>query len=55
MWSVANIRPARGFNTRLATKRNLDVPDHLNRLSSGTADGFRCSIGKRAATKLAAE
>ena len=29
--------------------------DHFNRLSSGTADGFRCSIGKRGTAKLAAE
>ncbi len=28
---------------------------HFNRLSSGTADGFRCSIGKREATKLEAQ
>ncbi len=53
MWSVTNVRPARGSITRIDTKRNLDVSDRLNRLSSGTADGFRCSIGKRAAAKLA--
>gem|GEM_PF-3137529 len=29
--------------------------DHLNRLCNGTADGFRCSIGKREATKLEAQ